>query len=443
MDAGAFARISYISCWLVRVLVRVIARFKTDEAKVAFAQSLLEREKPAPGGGASPFRVIHELSLVPIVVLEPSAGMLDDQAIEALLPESEGIVAKEREAELFLSASSPNTILDMDTVNSSVYGPFQGNGLAIAVIDGGILATHPDLAGCEISRREYVAAARGLDAGHGTAVAGIICGSGRMSRGRFKGIAREVELLDCVAFDARGRGLLGDVLAAVDGAVGAGIRVVCMPFSSWPGTEPSTIFEHYLRVLVEAHSVVFCSGAGNSGPLQGTIGMPGRFDCVLTAGSTSPDFKVSRFSGRGSQARSVPKPDFCLPGEQAVSLNAEDSLWKERILDENEHYAVFSGNSVSVAILTGLVAGILSAKPDARPSAIKQLLTASCKRMRKFAPLSAGKGIVVASSIFRNMDVLYAFAKRFPVVAHDAAFLSSLILFFSITTALLIASLLS
>jgi hypothetical protein len=432
-------RVTYKSFWHVRILVRIIVQFQSDEDMATFAASQHPKDEAAPDGVASPFRVIRELSLAPIMVLEWIADRFDENALDATLPESAGIVFREKESEFFLSAISPNAVLGMDTINASVYGPFQGNGLTIAIIDGGIHAAHPDLEGCTINRKVYSDAASNFDAGHGTAIAGIICGSGRMSRGQFKGIAREVNLLDCVAFDARGKGLLGDILAAIDDAVKKGIRVIAMPFSSRPATETSAIFEYYLRVLFEARATVFCCGAGNHGPLQGTIGMPGCYDCVITTGSTSPGFKVSRFSGRGKQGRAN-KPDFCLPGEQAVSLNTEDSSFKDAILDENEHYASFSGNSVSVAILTGIVAAILSAKPDAKPAAIKHLLLASCAKIRKSAPISAGRGIIAPASIFRNMDLLYAFAKGFPTISREAAYTTAVVVFFSFATALMIAS---
>ncbi|MEX2757877.1 MAG: S8 family serine peptidase, partial [Candidatus Sigynarchaeota archaeon] len=411
---------NYISCWLVRILVRIIAQFKTNEDMATFVARHCKNDE-AEKDGKTQFHVVHKLVLAPIIILEAETGPLDENALDAALAERTGIESKERETELFLSRVSASSILDMDVINSSIYGPFQGDGLTIAIIDGGIDAAHPDLAGREIKRKEYLDTARGLDAGHGTSIAGIICGSGAMSRGRFKGMARKVSIMDCVAFDKNGRGLLGDVLAAIDVAVGIGIKIICMPFSSRPGVVSSTIFECYLRVLSETRSTFFCCGAGNHGPLQGTIGMPGCFECVLTTGSTSINFKVSVFSGRGNPKSTSIKPEFCLPCEHVVSLNVEKSSWKDSILDENEYYAAFTGNSVSVAILTGLVAAILSAKPDAKPSAVKQLLAASCVRMRKFAPISAGKGIVAATSVFRNMDMLYTFTKGFTTITREAA----------------------
>nr|MDO8086885.1 S8 family serine peptidase [Candidatus Sigynarchaeum springense] len=422
--------------------MRIIVQFKTDEDMAVFVQKHCKKDDD-PKDGETRFHVIHKLALAPIIVLKSDIGSLDDNTLEATLSDSRGIVFKERETEFFLSGISANSILGMDAINTSVYGPFQGEGLTIAIIDGGIEAAHPDLVGREIKRKGYIETTRGIDAGHGTSMAGIICGSGAMSRGRFKGMVRKVGIIDCIVFDEHGRGLLGDVLAAIDDAAGNGIRIVCMPFSSRPGIASSAIFEYYLRVLVEARSMVFCCGAGNHGPLQGTIGMPGCFDCVLTTGSTSTNFKVSRFSGRGNRIGATVKPEFCLPGERTVSLNVEKSSWKDEILDENEYYATFTGNSVSVAILTSLVVAILSAKPDAKPAAIKQLLAASCTRIRKFAPISTGKGIVAAASVFRNMDLLYTFAKSFPTITREAALTTSAILFFSITTALMIASFLS
>ncbi|NMC06511.1 MAG: S8 family serine peptidase [Candidatus Lokiarchaeota archaeon] len=436
----SIASCTYISGCLVSILVRIIVQFQTKEDLATFAG-----KHPAPDENVIPekgfeIRITRQLALAPIAIVDMIADDLPREMLDNEFPDGVGIMFKEPDVDFFLSATSANNVLGMDSINASIYGPFQGDGIAVAVVDGGIDATHPDLHRTTITRTTFIHDGSKIDAGHGTAMAGIICGSGAMSKGHFKGITRNVTLLDCVAFDASGHGMLADVLAAIDGAVLQGVKIFCLPFNSRPGREPSPIFEYYLDTLVKDHDIIFCCGSGNLGPIQGTIGMPGCYPCVITTGSTSLSFIVSRFSGRGMLGGKESKPDFCLPGEQAVSLNHENSRFKDAVLDANEYYAMFSGNSVSVAILTSLVVAIRSARPDATPAAIKQLLKASCVKIRKSAPISSGMGLVSPALVFTNMNKLYARSKGFTAIVRDAVSTTVVLFFFAIAMGLMIAS---
>ena len=71
--------------------------------------------------------------------------------------------------------------------------PWQRHGITVAVLDTG-MAEHPDLEGRQIAFFDFVQG-KGRetrsydDNGHGTHVCGILCGSGKMSGGRYRGIA--------------------------------------------------------------------------------------------------------------------------------------------------------------------------------------------------------------------------------------------------------------
>ena len=62
--------------------------------------------------------------------------------------------------------------------------------VCVAVLDTGI-GSHPDFEDRVIAFRDFVNGRQGFydDSGHGTHVAGCIGGSGRLSNGRFSGIA--------------------------------------------------------------------------------------------------------------------------------------------------------------------------------------------------------------------------------------------------------------
>src|SRR4030095_11745446 len=74
---------------------------------------------------------------------------------------------------------------------------FTGAGVTVAVLDTGVRADHPDLAGKIVAAVDFTGTRPDAsdDVGHGTHVAGIIAGSGAASGGRYRGIAPDVSLL--------------------------------------------------------------------------------------------------------------------------------------------------------------------------------------------------------------------------------------------------------
>src|SRR5258708_24374913 len=59
----------------------------------------------------------------------------------------------------------------------------RGDGVRVAVVDTGIDATHPDLAGRLAARADFSDAGDADDVGHGTHVSGIVAGDGALYRG--------------------------------------------------------------------------------------------------------------------------------------------------------------------------------------------------------------------------------------------------------------------
>jgi serine protease AprX len=109
------------------------------------------------------------------------------------------------------------------------YG-FEGNGVAVAVIDSGVYA-HEDLAaaggGSRIVYSESFVPGdtRTTDGyGHGTHVAGIIAGNATMSTGlsakrTFRGIAPKAKIVNLRVLDGAGAGSDSGVIAAIDRAI--------------------------------------------------------------------------------------------------------------------------------------------------------------------------------------------------------------------------------
>ena len=129
------------------------------------------------------------------------------------------------------------------TVNANIalqYG-FDGTGVGVAVIDSGILSSHPDLKTSSGSPRVVYAQdftgtggsgnlGSGDPYGHGTHVAGIIGGNGVQSSGNsaiftFRGIAPKSTLIDLRVLDANGQGTDSMVISAIDQAIALASRI--------------------------------------------------------------------------------------------------------------------------------------------------------------------------------------------------------------------------
>ncbi|MFX0103200.1 MAG: S8 family serine peptidase [Candidatus Hodarchaeota archaeon] len=384
------------------------------------------------------FFIIHELETVPIAVLENNWEKMEEENAGKFLDAAKQVLTWEEEIQFKLSMSSIRNVMDVDFVDTSIYGPFTGFGISIAVIDGGINDEHPDLEKKLWDCRKFLEDSE-LDLGHGTAVAGIICGNGSSSDDEYIGLAPDVDIVDCIAFNKDGVGKLGDILMAIDWAVQNRVKILCMAFNSMPGSKHSEIFENLLKHVNENYGVIACAGTGNFGPASSTIGMPGIFESVLTTGALTKLFKVQMKSGRGTVSSG--KPEFCLPGENIISLNVFNSYFKERHLDKNEFYAVYSGSSVSVAILSGIIAKILQARPSIPYNEMKKVLLDSCNEIEGSAPESSGHGILIPRVIFTNLKRMISFRKPYSQVMKDSLFITVILFYLLVVAAIVFTAL--
>jgi len=86
---------------------------------------------------------------------------------------------------------------------------FTGKGVTVGVLDTGIKADHPDLAGKVVEAKDFTDTSPDAsdDVGHGTHVAGIIAGTGAASNGRFRGVAPDANLVSGKVYGRRLPGL--------------------------------------------------------------------------------------------------------------------------------------------------------------------------------------------------------------------------------------------
>jgi len=103
------------------------------------------------------------------------------------------------------------TAIDVTRLWTTTSGTQQGQGIAVAVIDSGIAASHPDFLDSQGQSRVVASVYlnRATDNrddayGHGTHVAGLIGGNGQASGGAFLGVAPQVNLVNVKVSDDAG-----------------------------------------------------------------------------------------------------------------------------------------------------------------------------------------------------------------------------------------------
>jgi serine protease AprX len=304
-----------------------------------------------------------------------------------------------------------------------------GRGVGVAILDSGI-APHPDLAGRIVASVDFTVGTGGSlvapadPGGHGTHVAGLVAGDGTASSGAYAGAAPGANLVDVRVIGPSGTANASTVIAGMQWILAHrsdyNIRVVNISAGA-----PVTYSYRYdplataVEVLVFAGITVVVS-AGNEGPKRSTITRPGNDPYVITVGgiddnatATTADDSLASWSSRGpTRIDGVAKPDLVAPGRQIVGLRSPGStLDVERPnrlvagLDPLEPaYFRLSGTSMAAAVVSGVVALMLEARPALTPAQVKHRLMSSATALSFGSPTATGRGLVNAVAAMAATD---------------------------------------
>ena len=240
-----------------------------------------------------------------------------------------------------------------DGVNSGV----DGTGIGIAILDSGIDNSHKSFLDKNnylrvVVNRDFTGENRTDDPyGHGTHVASIAAGSGRLFSGQYMGIAPNASLLNLRVLNSNGIGSTEGVLAALDWVstnhATYNIRVVNMSLGMAAidsyKNDPVCLA---VRSLVDS-GVVVTAAAGNNGinsdgtKVYGHIHAPGNEPSAITVGASNTfgtddrgDDVVTSFSSRGPTRSywtddagerhydNLIKPDLVAPGNKLIDAEA-------------------------------------------------------------------------------------------------------------------------
>jgi subtilisin family serine protease len=248
--------------------------------------------------------VVHDLSSIDLAVVRG-----DREAVEGttVAPDSTMTLdepARESAGEPTSAVDEPLYGLQWDKQDQNipeVHEVTRGEGARVAVIDSGVLETHPDLAGplnVELSRNftDDGGDHNPVDSDHGTHVAGTIAADDTNGFG-VTGTAPGAELVDCRVFTDQGGASFGDILAAVVYSAAVGCDAANLSLGAYPVPRQG-LGEFYGKVLNRAmtyansQGTLIVASAGNaSADLQhdgDVISLPNEGAQGFTVAATGP-----------------------------------------------------------------------------------------------------------------------------------------------------------
>ncbi|WP_078947551.1 type VII secretion-associated serine protease mycosin [Streptomyces griseus] len=246
----------------------------------------------------------------------------------------------------------------------------KGRGITVAVLDTGVEADHPDLAGNVLTGKDMIGFGAGPGdrawARHGTAMAGIIAGHGHGpgDADGVMGIAPEAKILpvrvileDGDSARAEARRTRGNALAeGIRWAADQGADVINLSLGDDSASaHPEAAEDEAVQYALRKGSVVVAS-AGNGGEKGDHISYPAAYPGVIAATAVDKYGTRAAFSTRRWYAT------VSAPGVNVV------------IADPDHRYYEGWGTSAASAFVSGAVALVKAAHPGLTPAQIKKLL---------------------------------------------------------------------
>lgn len=241
----------------------------------------------------------------------------------------------------------------------------RGRNVAIAVIDSGIDAQHPDFSGAAIERYD----ATGTEAephAHGTGVVGAI-----VSQHKLLGVAPNSRILAIRVFpthsnDAESEASPHTILKGLDWAVRNNVRIVNMSFAG--PREP--MLERAFKAAYDK-GVILIAAVGNGGPHAPAL-YPAADPHVIAVTATDANDQLFGNANRGSHVA------LAAPGVDVLTAAPRGG------------YQVTTGTSVAAAHVSGVVALMLERNPTLTPAQVRNILKETAKPLGSAQLFGAG-----------------------------------------------------
>ena len=294
------------------------------------------------------------------------AATMADHALEAMRrnPMVESVV---QDHTMHVSQTSPQTNAPwgLDRIDQRGFPLNQGysfnatgQGVYAFIIDTGIRSDHSEFAGRVMAGATAIQDGLGSGDchGHGTHVAGTVGGT-------TWGVAKRVTLVPVRVFGCNGGGYTSDVIAGIEWAVVSALRPAVINLSL-VGLRSGLVNQAVANAVSRGVTVV--ASAGNEGK-DACLYSPASAPTAITVGASTwaqdllgvrvADY-FAPYSNHGSCV------DLIAPGTAITSANYEDPNGS----------LVLNGTSMAAAHVSGMVALLLQANPEASPAQVTQFI---------------------------------------------------------------------
>jgi serine protease len=233
-----------------------------------------------------------------------------------------------------------------------------GSGQIVAVVDTGVDASHPDLAGAVLPGHDFVDGDDNPadENGHGTHVAGIIAAQAGNGIG-VAGLAPSAKVLPVRVLDADGEGDDADIAAGVVWATDHHASVINL---SLGGPEANTVLKQAVAYAIR-HGVVVVAAAGNSYFEGDPVMYPAAYPNVVAVAAVSFGDSRAIFSETGSYV------SVAAPGLAVLSTYP------------GGRYTTMSGTSMAAPYVAATAALVRQSHPDMSGDQVAERLKSSAQ----------------------------------------------------------------
>ncbi len=302
-------------------------------------------------------------------------SVMRDQALELIRPERAtlGRIHQVTTEELWHLRA-----IGLDAARSDGFQG-SGSGVTVAVLDTGIDATHAELTGkvdgaytFNVQSWQAEAQASSIDTeGHGTHVAGLICGT-------TIGVAPGARVINGMMLP-QGVGKLSNFILALEWAAQRPeVQIVNMS-AGLPGYLPE--MREAVADLLSV-GVLFICATGNEG--RNRTRSPGNYIEALSVGAVDSRGRVASFSSSGilvADHHQYIVPDLVAPGEAVYSSVMGGG------------YEAWNGTSMATPIVAGVAALILEKYPEITVIELEEAILSTCSSLAS-SPDRQGRGLL-------------------------------------------------
>jgi subtilisin family serine protease len=267
---------------------------------------------------------------------------------------------------------------------------YTGRGARVAVLDTGVDATHPDLAGRIAETADFTdSSPEAVDGhGHGTHVAATVAGSGAGSGGERRGVAPDARLVVGKVLDDLGLGSDSQIIAGLEWAAPRA-DVINMSLGGYEASDGTDPLSQAVDAVTEQYGTLVVAASGND-PLDRLISTPAAAASALTVGAVDGADRLAEFSGRGPVINTnALKPEIAAPGVEIVAARASGT-GIGRIVDER--YTALSGTSMAAPHVAGAAALLVQQHPGWDARTLKAALVGSADRLEGADAYTIGSG---------------------------------------------------